>query len=171
MKKVSLVLGLVASFFVLSVSMAGFAQTTPDVSGSKKSTDFQASNNPQNNVGTGIQTTNNNLQPTPGQSNFSQTALSGSTDLQVAGSESKPNPNTTSTTNASVRYPVNFTPYIVIGLLTLAGILNAVLQPSTKKTNQPPVISEAKPEVVSISPKKAKKKSSKKKSSAAKRKK
>lgn len=174
MKKFAGVLAVLVSVFALTPGMV-FAQTTPDVSGSRKSSDFQASNNPQGNVGTGIQNTNNNLQPIPGKDNFSQPALSGTSDLRVEGVEGEANPNTTSIPNEAVKYPVSVVPYVVISILTLAGVLYVVLQPSdkqnTKETRKTTQEEEVKPEVVSISPKKVKKKTSKKKPSTKKHKK
>ncbi len=175
MKKASVFLSLFASVLVVGTALPVLAQTTPDVSGSKKSTDFQPStDNPQGNVGTGLQTTNSGLQPTPGQTNFSQPVLSGSADLQVAGTQSSPNRNTTTATSNAVKYPLNPLPFIVIGLLTLAGVLYTVLQPGNgrgKKLDSTPQIEleDIKPEVVTLKPKKTK--TTKKKSTGKKRKK
>lgn len=159
MQKIRLILGVVLGLFILGFNVPAFAQTTPDVSDSKKSGEVQPSGgNPQNDVGTGLQNTNSSLQPLPGQTNLSQPVLSGKADLQVEGSTAEPNRNTTTAGSEPVRYPRNNLPFVVIGLLTLAGILYYTLQPSNAVVASSTAQEKVKPEVVNVKPVKANKK-------------
>lgn len=178
MRRVKRIIATMGLLGLIFVAVPASAQSSNITGGN--AADYQPpTGNPQNNTTTNLQTTGSGLQPVPGQSNFTQEKLTGATDLQVVGMEtSEPNTNTTSTESTDITTGLNPVPFIVIGLLTFAGVLYVATQPSgSAKTSflAEPVAAEAavKPEPLPSTKKPLKKKHTARKSTrrSAKRKK
>jgi hypothetical protein len=133
MRKVRYILSvLVAVAGLVSAPVIARAQTSNTISGGR-SADYQPNtDNPQGNVGSGVQNTGTGLQPTPGRTSLSQEKLTGTTNLQVAGVHAQPNPNTTSIAPFKDGSTFVWWPFVVIGILTVGAAVYVVRQPIDK---------------------------------------
>lgn len=129
-----------------------FAQASLGPSSSSDASAYQPpTDNPQADVSTNLQNTSSSLQPVPGQTGVNQQTLGGRSDLQVAGTTGKPNPNTTSTVvTASEDSPTNPLWYVVVGLVAVGG--GMYLARKRAKSSSDTTIDAAEPEAIAIKP-------------------
>lgn len=124
MSKLRVVLGILLASVVIGFSSAPLHAQSQLGSSGNAATYQPPTDNPQNNVASGLQNTTTGLQPVSGQSGVSQQNLSGVSNLQVAGTSGTPNPNTTRAgTGEDADNSTNFLPYVaVLGLITLTTL-------------------------------------------------
>lgn len=136
MNKLRVVLGILLTSVVMGLSTTSLYAQTQLGSGSNAGDYQPPTDNPQNNVASGLQNTSSGLQPVSGQSGVNQQTLSGVSNLQVAGTNGTPNPNTTRAgTGTDADNSMNFLPYVAaLGLvgLIVAGYFIARKNTSSK---------------------------------------
>lgn len=137
-----------------------FGQTNYSQDTGSTSTDYQPpTRNPQDNAGANLQQSPVGLQPIPGSSSLTQESLPVVENLQVLGSNSQANPNTTSTYQATV--PRSSNRFIPV-LLTVLAVIAAVYYFVIRDTNTNPVALEQ-PDKLTKKPKSGTKKTKKSK--------
>jgi hypothetical protein len=118
-------LAIMASLLAVGVFAAPVygASSLDAFAGGSKSSDYQPpTDNPQNNVASGLQNTTTTLQPVPGQGSVNQQNLGTTTNLQVVGTKGKSNPNTTTaSTNKAENNSINPFVYVAIGVVVVGA--------------------------------------------------
>jgi hypothetical protein len=169
-------LTVMASLLAASVFAAPVygASSLDAFAGGSKSSDYQPpTDNPQNNVASGLQNTTTTLQPVPGQGSVNQQNLGTTTNLQVVGTKGKSNPNTTTaSTNKAENNSINPFVYVAIGVVVVGAAGYAAAMRNVPKISSIEPAETGAPKVL-VKPKKVKKpinKNRPKKKSAKKRK-